>query len=172
MAKDSEKDKMPLVIEMIDQRMREIQEQADAQLNELLHAKESLLKTYNKDKERSDKKSKNHNGTNGSMVRAVAIRKPSKWDGNDGLNWAHIKLPDAIDRFLKSVGGKVLFATLLEELTQRNVRLGNPEKPARYGANLKVAIVNNKARFNFDKKTQRVSLKEAPSEQAATATAP
>lgn len=72
-----------------------------------------------------------------------------------------VRLTDSIRAVLNGNGGKMEFTRLKNCLIIRGVRLGTPEKPLRFSANLKTAIVNNPRVFQFDKSTDMVSLVKA-----------
>ena len=122
MDRSRKEERASLAIKKLDDAIREIQKQAERDIQELRRAKEAILKL------------------------------PSQTQDLMG-----VRLSDAITTVLNSAGGRMPFSALLEELLGRGARLGVPEKPQRFTANLKTAVING-PRFRYDKVTDSVSL--------------
>lgn len=67
-----------------------------------------------------------------------------------------MSLPDSIHTVL--IEGPMPFEKLVETLKIGGVKLGDPEKPNRYAANVKTTIANNRSRFRYDKRKDTVQL--------------
>lgn len=116
-------------IEILEKRMEELKKEYDRDLAELKQAVEKI---------KADPPKKEP-----KIVRG-------RWEG--------MSLTDGIHAYLLGHNGPVPFHTLMEALQQGGVRLGDPEKPNRYAANVKTTIINNKERFRYDKKKDTVKL--------------
>lgn len=79
-----------------------------------------------------------------------ARRVPGRWEG--------MSIPDSIHAFLLEHRGPVKCQRIVEALVVGGVRLGDPEKPKRYVANVKTTIINNRRRFRYDKRKDTVQL--------------
>lgn len=123
MERSRKEERGSLAIKKLDDAIREIQKQAERDIQELRRAKEAILNL------------------------------PSQTQDLAGL-----RLTDAINAVLNGFDGPVPFSVLKELLQQRGARLGVADKPQRYTANLKTAIVNNPKKFRYNKSTQMVSL--------------
>lgn len=81
--------------------------------------------------------------------------------------WEQLRLPDAVYMFLQNFTEPIPFGDLVNGLQARGVRLGNPDKPRRFPANVKTTVINNRSRFRYDKKRDTVVLVRAQAEAAA-----
>lgn len=72
--------------------------------------------------------------------------------------WEGMCLTDSIHTLLLRSRKPLAFATIVKALGLAGVRMGDPEKPQRYNANVKTTIVNNRDRFQYDKKRDTVRL--------------
>lgn len=142
---------MTIAIKILDEKMRDIREQAERDIAELLRAKEALLKLPLKPESKEVVKVVKKESGGGPRKPAAAVA------ATQG-SWKGVRLTDAIDVYLNSVNRPVKFTALKKALEERGVRLGDPDKPRRYAANLKTAIINNRKKFVYDKDTDKVSL--------------
>lgn len=79
--------------------------------------------------------------------------------------WEGMCLTDSIHTLLLRSRKPVAFATIVKALGLAGVRMGDPEKPQRYNANVKTTIINNSSRFRYDKKRDTVRLVKPVGEQ-------
>ena len=72
--------------------------------------------------------------------------------------WEGMCLTDSIHSLLLRSHGPVQFEKVVKALHIAGVRLGDPTKPNRFGANVKTTIINNRDRFRYDKRRDTVEL--------------
>jgi len=72
--------------------------------------------------------------------------------------WRGMSIPGWVQFYLSQHKGPVPFHDLLAALDQNGVELGKKEKPKRFGANLKTAIVSNRKGFRYDRSHDTVEL--------------
>jgi hypothetical protein len=76
--------------------------------------------------------------------------------------WKGMGITDSVHAYLAQCKSAVPFKTVMEALQRGGVELGDPEKPARFQANLKTTIVNNRRRFRYDRQRDTVELRPTP----------
>lgn len=80
--------------------------------------------------------------------------------------WEGMCLTDSIHNLLLRERKPMQFPRIIKALTVAGVRMGDPEKPKRYGANVKTTIINNRKRFRYDKRSNTVRLVKTPTQLA------
>jgi hypothetical protein len=87
---------------------------------------------------------------------------PSKKPAIAPGRWKGMGITDSVHAYLAQCkSGAVPFTTVMEALQVGGVELGDPSKPARFPANVKTTIVNNRRRFRYDRRRDTVELRAA-----------
>jgi hypothetical protein len=76
--------------------------------------------------------------------------------------WKGMGITDSVHAYLAQCKSAVPFKVVVEALQVGGVELGDPKKPARFTANVKTTIVNNRRRFRYDRQRDTVELRPAP----------
>jgi hypothetical protein len=113
---------------------------------------------YRRDRAELEQAIANLEGGPGKVTVAHSGKNPVVLPGR----WKGMGITDSVHAYLAQCKSAVPFKTVMEALQVGGVELGDPKKPARFPANVKTTIVNNRRRFRYNRQRDTVELRPAP----------